>query len=426
MRVLVVGQGGREHALVWKLANSSKVTRVYCAPGNAGTAIDGENVSIPEHDHSELAHFCRKEKIRLAVIGPEQPLVDGLADTLRAAGVGVFGPSKLAAQLEGSKIFCKRLLRKAHVPTADFRVFDRLEDVQAYVEAFDGPCVVKADGLAAGKGAIVCDNGQAAVAAAKRMLIDREFGSAGDQILIEEMLTGPEVSVLAITDGSTILTLEACQDHKRAFDNDQGPNTGGMGAYCPAPILDEQLLAQVESQILVPVVHAMRREKRPFQGLLYAGLMLTPAGPKVLEFNVRFGDPECQPLLMRLQTDIADLLKATVDGKLDQIELKWDPRPAVCVVMASGGYPSMYRKGVVIRGLDAAASLPDTKVFHAGTKRDGERIITNGGRVLGVTALGDDLKQAKERAYEAVQCITFTDAMYRRDIADKAIKANAP
>lgn len=421
MRILVVGQGGREHALVWKLRKSPKVREIFCAPGNAGTALDAKNVPIADTDIRELTRFAKQERIDLAVIGPEAPLVAGLADHLRQEGILVFGPSKDAALLEGSKIFCKRLMRKAKVPTADFHVFRDMAAVDAYLEAHPEPCVVKADGLAAGKGAIVCDNAPAARAAAERMLVAGEFGEAGSEILIEERLQGQEASVLAITDGSTIAMLDACQDHKRAFDNDQGPNTGGMGAYCPTPIVTSELLAEVESKVLIPVVHELRRDKRPFQGVLYAGLMLTPTGPKVLEFNVRFGDPECQPLLLRLKTDLADLLLATAQGELERVAIEWDPRPAVCVVMASGGYPSMYKRGLPIRGLDQIPASDECVVFHAGTKSDAGRVVTNGGRVLGVTALGTDLRAAQSRAYEAVRAISFTGAMYRNDIASKAI-----
>lgn len=418
---MVVGQGGREHALTWKLKRSTIVTRVYCAPGNAGTAMEAANVAIAEDDTRELTRFAKAEQIGLVVIGPEAPLVHGLSDALRKEGILVFGPSKDAAELEGSKIYCKRLLKRAKIPTADFQVFHDMEGVDNYLEARPGPCVVKADGLAAGKGAIVCDDAIAARAAAERILLHREFGDAGNAILIEERLIGQEASVLAITDGTTICTLDACQDHKRAYDGDQGPNTGGMGAFCPAPLVNGELMSQVERDILVPVVHALRSDRRPFQGVLYAGIMLTPAGPKVLEFNVRFGDPECQPLLLRLRTDLAELLLATAKGELDRITLAWDPRPAVCVVMASGGYPSMYKRGLPIRGLEKVPARDDLVVFHAGTKQDGDRVITNGGRVLGVTALGNDLRDAKRRAYEAVREITFTGAMYRGDIADKAI-----
>lgn len=420
MRILVVGQGGREHALVWKLSRSPRVQRVFCAPGNAGTAQDGTNVAIPESDLSELVRFATKERVDLAVIGPEAPLVAGLADRLRSAGILTFGPSKDAALLEGSKVFCKRLMRCAKVPTADFRVFTQMEDVAAYYEAHPGPSVVKADGLAGGKGAIVCDTVAAGMAAAERMLVADEFGAAGRQILIEERLEGQEASVLAITDGSTIALLEPCQDHKRAFDDDQGPNTGGMGAYCPTPLIGPELLAEVESNILIPVVHQLRHDKRPFQGVLYAGIMLTPAGPKVLEFNVRFGDPECQPLLLRLRTDLAELLVAAARGELAKVKLAWDPRPAVCVVLASGGYPSMYKRGLPIRGLDQVPASDELVVFHAGTKLDDGRVVTSGGRVLGITALGADLSEARARCYGATESIRFTGAMYRRDIAAKA------
>lgn len=421
MRVLVVGQGGREHALVWKLKASPKVTEVYCAPGNAGTAHDGINVPIDESDHRELIRFAIKQKIALAVVGPEAPLCAGLADQFRAASIPVFGPSKEAAELEGSKIFCKQILQKGHVPTGAYHVFHDMQRAMNYINANPGPCVVKADGLAAGKGAVVCDNDEEALAACHRMLVEREFGHAGDQIIIEERLVGQEASVLAITDGKTIITLPPCQDHKAVFDGDEGPNTGGMGAYCPAPLISQEMLQSVEEDVLIPVTHAMRQSKKPFRGVLYAGLMLTPGGMKVLEFNVRFGDPECQPLLMRLKSDLFDLLFATAEGRLDEIEVEWDPRPAVCVVMASGGYPGSYKKGITIHGLAEAAQLEGVKVFHAGTKRDGDRVVTSGGRVLGITAVGDDLLSAKKRAYEAVSLIRFDGAIYRTDIADKAI-----
>lgn len=419
--VLVVGSGGREHALVWKLKQSPRVTDVYCAPGNAGTGLEGTNVAIRESDHDELVRFARKRKIDLVVIGPEAPLAAGLSDALRAGGIAVFGPSKDAAILEASKVFCKELLTSANVPTGSFRVFVHFEDVEQYLSVHPGPCVVKADGLAAGKGAIVCSDADEALLAARRMLVEDEFGEAGRRILIEERLTGQEASVLAITDGRTFHVLPACQDHKAAFDGDRGPNTGGMGAYCPAPALSEADLAAVEQSMLVPVAHAMRHARRPFQGVLYAGLMLTPSGPKVLEFNVRFGDPECQPLLMRLKSDLFEVLRLASAGRLAEIDLEWDARPAVCVVMASGGYPGSYKTGYPIHGLDEAAELTDVCVFHSGTKREGDRIVTSGGRVLGVTALGTDLSAARKRAYEAIQHIDFTDAMYRRDIASKTL-----
>lgn len=420
-RVLVVGSGGREHALVWKLQQSPKVEEVFCAPGNAGTAMDGTNVPIRESDHDELVRFAKKQKVALVVIGAEAPLAAGLSDAFRAGGLAVFGPSKEAAILESSKVFCKELMQSANVPTGAFRVFTQFEDVDTYLMARGGPCVVKADGLAAGKGAIVCDDADQAAAAARRMLLEDEFGEAGRRILIEERLNGQEVSVLAITDGRTFHVLPPCQDHKAVFDGDRGPNTGGMGAYSPAPVLSAADLAEVERTVLVPIAHAMRRERRPFQGVLYAGLMLTPAGPKILEFNVRFGDPECQPLLMRLKSDFFEVLNRTATGTLAEMDLEWDPRPAVCIVMASGGYPGAYRTGYAIHGLEEAGRLEDVCVFHSGTKLEGDRVVTAGGRVLGVTALGEDLADARRRAYEGVRRITFTDAIYRRDIGSKAL-----
>jgi phosphoribosylamine--glycine ligase len=383
--------------------------------------LDAQNLAIPETDHAEIVRYATRQKIGLVVIGPEAPLAAGLSDALRAADVAVFGPSKDAAMLEGSKVFCKEILLDAKAPTAAARVFVNMDDVDGHLAAHKGPCVVKADGLAAGKGVVVCDDADQARRAAERMLVDGEFGDAGRRILVEERLVGQEVSVLAISDGKTLVTLPPCQDHKAAWDGDRGPNTGGMGAYCPASVLDDASMRIVEREILVPVLHAMRRAKRRFQGVLYAGLMLTPAGPKVLEFNVRFGDPECQPLLMRLQSDLLEVLLASATGRLDEVELSWDPRPSVCVVAASGGYPGRYKVGFPIRGLAEADSIPDVKVFHAGTQRDGDRIVTSGGRVLGVTALGADLRDAQRRCYDAVRAIDFDGMTYRRDIADKGL-----
>lgn len=419
MRVLVIGHGGREHALAWKLSRSPSVSKVFVAQGNWGTAEVATNVAIPETDHRELIRFCQKERIDLVVIGPEAPLVAGLADDFRQAGIPALGPSKEAARLEGSKVFCKRLLQKAKVPTPPFQVFNDMEAVEIFLSEHLGPCVVKADGLAAGKGAIVCDNSDQAREAAARMLIAREFGPAGDQILIEERLTGQELSVLALTDGRTISVLEPCQDHKRLKDDDQGPNTGGMGAYCPASLLSPDDLRRVETDILIPTLHALRTRKSPFQGVLYAGLMLTRGGLKVLEYNVRFGDPECQPLLMRWKSDLGETLLAAATGRLADAPIEWDPRPAVCVVMASAGYPESSTKGSVIRGLDRAPS-DDVMVFHAATHREDDRWVTSGGRVLGVTALGATLTDARDRAYEVVDSISFTGAQVRRDIAARA------
>jgi phosphoribosylamine--glycine ligase len=467
MRVLVIGKGGREHALVWKLSQSPRVEHVYCAPGNAGTAREGgKNIPIEVSSFDHLARRAKKEKIDLTVVGPEDPLAGGIVDYFQKEGLRIFGPAKAAAQLEASKVFAKRLMRHADVPTADFRVFDHPEAAREYVQSrefvllpdgrrvshpFTGekvvveddikylvlgerklrisppePVVVKADGLAAGKGVSVCATTEDALAAINRIMVKEEFGrAAGRQIIIEKRLTGEELSIQALVSGRTIIPLAPTQDHKAAGDGDTGPNTGGMGAYCPAPLGTPQLLDVIDRDILVPTVHAMKRRLTPFRGVLYAGVMVTSQGPRVLEYNCRFGDPETQPLLMRLKTDLLDLLEAAVDERLDEFEgkLEWDPRPAVCVVMCSEGYPGSYERGFPIKGLDTAGRLPDVKVFHAGTRVVGDRVLTDGGRVLGVTALGDTLAEAQKRAYEAVATISFRGAFYRRDIAAKALRA---
>lgn len=428
MKILVVGNGGREHALAWKISNSPRATRVFVAPGNAGTALDAENVAISATDVSAIVSFAKQNAIDLVVIGPEAALAVGIVDALQDARVRVFGPTKLAAELETSKVFCKNLLRHADVPAPEHRVFSSAKSALTYLkDREDIPVVVKADGLAAGKGVLVCDNREQAMEAVDRIATQKEFGDAGNQLLTEERLHGHEVSVLALTDGHSVMTLPACQDHKAAYDGDLGPNTGGMGAYCPTPLVNDQLLEKVEEKILVPTIHQMKRSRRPFRGVLYAGLMVTNQGLKVLEYNVRFGDPECQPVVMRLKSDLVDLLEATVDGRLDEIPVpEWDPRPAVCVVMASEGYPGNYERGQPIRGLDEAAKVPDVKVFHAGTSsRDGQ-IVTDGGRVLGVTALGSSISAAKLQAYTAVKCIRFSGAWCRKDISDKALTYQNP
>jgi len=432
MNVLIVGAGGREHALTWKIAQSPHADRVFVAPGNAGTADEAENVDIPGGDFGQLIKFARDNRVGLTVVGPEAPLCDGIVDAFEEAKLRVFGPSKAAAQLEGSKVFCKDLLHGADVPTADYRVFEDADSGTRFIEdrypteAEAVPVVVKADGLAAGKGAIVCDHRSDALDAIQRIARDREFGDAGDRYIIEDRLHGQEASVLAITDGRTIVTLSPAQDHKPAHDGDSGPNTGGMGAYCPAPVIDESTMGWVEQHVLVPTVHAMKRNRQPFRGVLYAGLMMTHQGPKVLEYNVRFGDPECQPLLMRLQSDLIEVLEATIDERLDGLQgLQWDPRPSVCVVMASEGYPGSYERGKAIRGLEEAARLPDVKVFHAGTKLVDDTVVTSGGRVLGVTALGDSISAAKRQAYAAVKCIRWEGAWCRKDISDKALTASS-
>ncbi len=422
MKILVVGKGGREHALVWKLARSPLVTDVFCAPGNAGTAIDGKNVDINPNDVSRLLKFSRTERINLTVIGPEAPLVAGMVDAFEDMGLLVFGPTRSAAELEGSKAFAKDFMRLANVPTADYAVFDDAASAAAHVEErTERPLVIKADGLAAGKGVAVCPTRQAALAAIRNMMVENAFGDAGKRIVIEECLVGQEASILAIVDGSTIVPLEPAQDHKPAFDHDQGPNTGGMGAYSPTPLITPQLLDEIIEKVLVPTVHTMKREGRPFRGILYAGLMITSQGPKVLEFNVRLGDPETQPVLMRLKSDLAELLFAAAEGRLKKLgPLEWDPRPAVCVVMAAEGYPGPYKTGQPIRGLQEAGRISDVKVFHAGTTRLGDQVVTDGGRVLGVTALGNTIADAKLRAYQAVKCIRWEGAWCRKDISDKA------
>ncbi len=425
MKVLVVGQGGREHVLAWKLTQSDSVSKVFCAPGNAGTEIDAVNVKIAATDTERLLTFAQKEKIDLTVVGPEVPLVAGIVDVFQAKGLRIFGPSKAAAQLEGSKRFSKELMRDANIPTADFCSFNNLEEALDFLEDRedrpDRAVVVKADGLAAGKGVIVCKNLQEGRDAAQLILEAGAFGEAGDSIIIEECLVGEEVSILAITDGKTIIPLETSQDHKPAHDGDTGPNTGGMGAYSPAPLVSPEMMDEIIQKVLIPTIHAMKRKGCPFSGVLYAGLMMTVKGPKVLEFNVRFGDPEAQPILMRLKSDLGIILKAAADGTLSDINpLEWDERPAVCVVMASKGYPGDYKKGLPIRGIEEANAVEGAKVFHAGTIKSQGKVVSNGGRVLGVTALGEDITSAKLHAYQAVKCIRWEGAWCRKDISDKA------
>jgi phosphoribosylamine--glycine ligase len=433
MRVLVVGKGGREHALVWKLGQSPRVERVYCAPGNAGTAIDGINVDvdvgIEANDFYGLLKFAKRERIGLTVVGPEDPLAAGIVDAFQREGLRIFGPTRAAAQLEASKAFAKTLMRDADVPTAEFRIFDHPEPARHYVETREYPVVIKADGLAAGKGVLVCDTTEEALAAVERIMVREEFGrAAGRQIVVEKKLEGQELSVMALVAGRTIFPLAPAQDHKRAGDGDTGPNTGGMGAYSPAALATPELLADIETNALVPTVHAMKRKRTPFRGVLYAGVMTTNQGARILEYNCRFGDPETQVVLMRLRSDLCTLLEAVIDdrlGELPESALEWDPRPAVCVVMASQGYPGNYPKGKLIRGLHEAARLADVKVFHAGTKEEHGVNVTDGGRVLGVTALGDTLEEAQRKAYEAVAKIQFQGAFYRRDIGARAARAAA-
>ncbi|MCH7556980.1 MAG: phosphoribosylamine--glycine ligase [Planctomycetes bacterium] len=422
MNVLLIGSGGREHAIAWKLAQSKDLTKLYIAPGNPGTAQCGQNIPIGADDADELLDFARQNDVGLVVVGPEDPLAAGLVDAFEAAGIKAFGPSAGAAQLEADKAFAKQLMRSSSVSTAEGRTFDRFSDARAYIASRDEPVVVKAAGLAKGKGVFVCDDPSDGILAAEKIMCDKVFGPAGDVIIVEDKLLGEEASILAFVDGRNIYIMESSQDHKPIGDGDTGPNTGGMGAYSPAPVVTEDIMNHITREIFVPVVDGMNRNGTPYKGVLYAGLMITGGGPRVLEFNVRFGDPETQPILARLKSDLLEVLLAVCDGTLDQVTLEWDRRPAVCVVMASGGYPGDYEKGKKILGLEEAQQLEDVIVFHAGTKDMDGDIVTNGGRVLGVTALGQTIRDAKERAYRAVDKIKFDGAYCRRDIADKAIK----
>lgn len=506
MKVLVVGKGGREHALCWKLNQSPKVRTVYCAPGNAGTARERNTVNVPieSNDLRGLLQFARKEGIDLTVVGPEEPLTLGIVDLFQREGLRIFGPRKDAAELEGSKVFSKELMRQAGIPTADYRIYGSAPDAERYILTREvmltlrtrGPSlirgnqacrtalecfetidrmmdpremiepgvqveieergqrrtfstaaearefvlsrpiglVVKADGLASGKGVFVCETLREAIDAIDRVMMRRVFGKAGDRVIIEERLDGLETTVLAFTDGRTIAPMELSQDYKRAFDDDEGPNTGGMGAYSPADtVLTPEQMEMVERDVLVPVIHAMKRGRRPFRGILYAGLMLTQQGPKVLEFNVRFGDPECQCLLPRLKSDLFDLMMAVCDEKLEEIPLDWDPAPTVCVVMASEGYPGAFERGRPINGLDDAEKVPNVRIFHAGTAqridpttgREG-RVVTDGGRVLNIVGTGKDFAEARDRAYQATRAIRFQGAQYRKDIAVRALAPPPP
>jgi len=422
MNVLLIGSGGREHALAWKLAQSKELDKLYTAPGNPGTAMCGENVEIDVCDTKGLLDFAKQKSVGLVLVGPEDPLAGGVVDAFESAGIKAFGPCREAAKLEADKAFAKQLMRSSSISTAEGRVFDVFEEAKAYIASRDEAVVVKAAGLAKGKGVYVCDEPSDGILAAEKIMCDRIFGDAGDTIVVEDKLLGEEASILAFVDGRNIYVMESSQDHKPVGDGDTGPNTGGMGAYSPAPVVTEKLMNQITREILVPVVDGMNRHGSPYKGVLYAGIMVTAGGPRVLEFNVRFGDPETQPILMRLQSDLLEVCLAVCDGTLDQVSLKWDPRPAVCVVMASGGYPDAYEKGKKISGLEKAAQMEDVFVFHAGTSSENGDIVTSGGRVLGVTALGKDVTDAKAKAYKAVDVIEFDGAYCRRDIADKAMR----
>jgi len=422
MKVLLIGNGGREHALAWRLADSPLVTRLFALPGNPGIAQLADLVPGSVMEFDKIESFVRNEQIELVVIGPEDPLAGGLADRLAGSGVKVFGPSKAAAQLEADKWFAKELMRHQAVPTAEARSFTDPNAADEYIRMRDQPLVIKAAGLAKGKGVTICYRPQDALATIDSIMRRKVFGDAGERVLIEEMLQGPECSILAFVDRKNIYVMEPAQDHKPVEDGDTGPMTGGMGAYSPTPVITESVIRSVERTILVPVLDGLVREGIEYKGILYAGLMLTPNGPKVLEFNCRFGDPETQPLMMRFKSDLAEVMLATAEGKLDQVQLRWDPRPAICVVATSKGYPGKYQTGIPITGIADADSMPDVKVFHSGTARRENALVTDGGRVLGVTALGDTIAHARQRAYAAMQKIHFDGMHYRRDIAHQALR----
>ena len=421
MNVLVVGSGGREHALVWKIAQSPRVSKVFCAPGNAGIARQAECVAIDVMDIAGLADFAHREAVGLTVVGPEAPLVAGITDEFRRRGLRIFGPSKAAAAIEGSKVFAKELMARHGIPTGAFEVFDDYGPALSYLQAQQPPIVVKADGLAAGKGVTVARSLDEAAAALHSIMVERAFGDAGRQVIIEECLTGQEVSLMVFADGEDLIPMAASQDHKPVFDGDMGPNTGGMGCYSPVPAMGEALFNEALARIMRPTLRAMAAEGCPYSGVLYGGLIMTDRGLQVLEFNARFGDPESQPVLPRMKGDLVAILEAAADGRLGTVSCEWSSQAAVCVVMASGGYPGDYEKGKEISGLDQAEAMDGVIVFHAATKRDDSRWLTNGGRVLGVTGLGETLPQAIERAYEGVAAIHFDGAHYRRDIAQKTL-----
>ncbi len=420
MKVLIVGSGGREHALAWKLAQSPKISQLYCAPGNAGISEYATCVPLQVDDLAGIVAWAQQEGIGLVVVGPELPLTLGLVDALAAVGIKAFGPTAKAAELEGSKVFSKDLMQKYGVPTAKYGVFIEADKALSFAREMKGPWVVKADGLAAGKGVLICQSIFETEEAIQQVLVKRSFGEAGAKLIIEEYLEGEELSLMAFCDGHTVIPMVSAQDHKRVFTGDQGPNTGGMGAYSPAPLATSELVEHVEQEVLIPVMKAMAKEGRLFQGVLYAGLMITAEGPKVLEFNARFGDPETQVVLPRLENDLLDVMLAVIEGKLSELQLEWKNEPCVSVVMASEGYPGNYPKGKPITGLDQIPA--GVLVFHSGTVLSDGQVVTNGGRVLAVTALGNDIRTAVDAAYVGVEAISFEGAHYRTDIAHRALR----
>jgi len=422
MKVLVIGSGGREHALVWKISQSPKIKKIYCAPGSAGIGELAECVAIAPEQIEKLAEFAEREKIHLTVVGPELPLTLGIADLFESRGLRIFGPNRAAAQLEGSKAFAKEILKANHIPTAAFETFADATAAKRYLAQVKPTYVVKADGLAAGKGVLICASRQEAEAAIDEILVRKAFGQAGEKLVIEEYLDGEEASFMALTDGEHILPLASSQDHKRVFDDDQGPNTGGMGAYSPAPVVTPAIHRRIMDEVLTPLLAGLKQRGIRYRGVIYAGVMITKDGPKVLEFNARFGDPECQPIMLRLKSDLVPLLEATIDGRLDQVLPEWYDDPAVCVVLCAGGYPGSYDKGKEIRGLDKLKHWDKGFVFHAGTAKDDGRWITAGGRVLGVTARGGNVADAVKEVYRAVEEISWDGMHYRKDIARRALK----
>ncbi|MDP7580639.1 MAG: phosphoribosylamine--glycine ligase [Nitrospinota bacterium] len=422
MKVLVIGSGGREHALVWKISQSQMVSEIFCAPGHPGIEDKASLVDIKADDIDGLLNFAKDKKIDLTIVGPELPLTLGIVDLFEGAGLKIFGPSKKAAELEKSKAFSKDLLRKYKIPSANYKLFTSSQSAGEYLKDQKFPIVIKADGLAAGKGVIICDSLESAEQAVEEILVKKIFGSAGNKIVIEEFLEGEEVSVLAFSDGNNIVPLEPAQDHKAIYDGNRGPNTGGMGAYSPAPIFTDTLAEEILENILKPTIKAMALEGRAYKGILYAGLMIIREEPKVLEFNVRFGDPETQPILMRMESDIVPLFLAAIEGRLDSQKIKWRKDASVCVVMASAGYPYSYPKGEKIEGVDKLRNSRNTVVFHAGTKKVDNKLVTNGGRVLGVTSLGNTVSEAIKNSYRAVSKISWENVYYRRDIGKKGVK----
>lgn len=419
MKILVIGGGGREHTIVWKLSKSPKVSKIYCAPGNGGIAELAECVPIKATDIESVVNFAKENAVDLVVVAPDDPLVAGMVDALEDAGIRAFGPRANAAAIEGSKVFSKDLMKKYNIPTAGYEVFTDPESAIKYIEKGSFPTVIKAEGLALGKGVIIAKDIDEARAAIHDIMEEKVFGASGNRVVIEEFLTGPEVSVLAFCDGKTVVPMVSAQDHKRAFDNDEGLNTGGMGTFSPSRLYDAAKAEECMKNIFLPTVKAMQAEGRPFKGVLYFGLMMTAAGVRVIEYNARFGDPETQVVLPRLKTDLVDIIEAVIDGRLDEIEIEWEDNAAVCVVLASGGYPVKYATGYEISGLDEIARYDDLTVFHAGTKRDGDKLVTAGGRVLGITAVAENLDAAIRRAYEGVEMVSFKDCHFRHDIGIK-------